>query len=187
MPALKISDEDLLQMLSRLFQDHGYDGASLSRIMQSTGLVKASLYHRFAGGKEEMAAAVLARVSRTFAEVLLAPLGEADDPAARLRETGDRLAKFYGSGGRPCLLDTMTLNQENAALRDLARGALEYWLDAFARFARECGLAPEAARQQAEDAVAAIEGGLVLARVSGDRGAFLRAIESLPDRLMKAG
>jgi hypothetical protein len=36
----------------------------------------------------------------------------------------------------------------------------------------------------AQDAVAAIEGGLVIARVSGSTGPFIRAIESLPERFM---
>ena len=74
--------------ITGLFRDHGYDGASLSLIMKATGLVKASLYHRFASGKEEMAATVMDRVAGEFASSLLAPLSESGDPEERLRETG---------------------------------------------------------------------------------------------------
>ena len=180
----KFSEEKVLSTLTGLFRDHGYDGTSLSRIMTATGLVKASLYHRFSGGKEEMAAAVMDRVASEFVSFLLAPLSEAGDPAERLRLTGERLRKFYGSGKKPCLLDTLTLNRENPVVQARARAALEFWIDSFARFAESCGLPPAVAMEHAQDAVSALEGGLVIARVSGNRDPFVRAIESLPERLM---
>jgi len=181
----KFSEDKVLSALTGLFRDHGYDGTSLSLIMNATGLVKASLYHRFQGGKEEMAAAVLDRVADEFASVILAPLNEPGDPAERLRETGERLRKFYGSGNKACLLDTLTLNRQSQAVQSRAKASLEFWIDSFARFAEDlCGLPRVLAVERAQDAVAALEGGLVIARVSGNRTPFLRAIESLPERLM---
>jgi TetR/AcrR family transcriptional repressor of lmrAB and yxaGH operons len=88
-------------------------------------------------------------------------------------------------GGNPCLSDTLTLNRENSAVRARARSTLQYWVNAFTKFAKECGLPSDIARQRAEDAVAAIEGGLILARVSKNRRLLLRAIEDLRDRLMR--
>jgi TetR/AcrR family transcriptional repressor of lmrAB and yxaGH operons len=153
--------------------------------MKATGLVKASLYHRFASGKEEMAATVMNRVAVEFASSLLAPLSESGDPEERLRETGERLRKFYGSGKKACLLDTLTLNRKSPAVQARAKAAIEFWIDSFARFASEsCGLSSSLAIERAYDAVSTIEGGLVIARVSGNRGPFIRAIESLPERFM---
>ncbi len=184
----KFSEDKLLSTLTGLFRDHGYDGTSLSLIMKATGLVKASLYHRFRGGKEEMAAAVMDRVAGEFASDLLAPLNERGDPAERLRETRERLRKFYGSGKKACLLDTLTLNRESPAVRARAKAALDFWIDSFARFAEDsCGLPRVLAMERAQDAVSALEGGLVIARVSGNRAPFMRAIESLPERLMPVG
>ena len=51
---------DVLPMLGEVFREHGFEGASLAAITARTGLGKGSLYHFFPGGKEEMAAAVLA-------------------------------------------------------------------------------------------------------------------------------
>jgi AcrR family transcriptional regulator len=181
----KFSDDKVLNTLTGLFRIHGYDGTSLSLIMKATGLVKASLYHRFRGGKEEMASTVMDRVAGEFASELLAPLTEPGEPADRLRETGERLRKFYGSGKKACLLDTMTLNRESAAVRARAKAALQFWIDSFARFSEEAGgLNRALAMERAQDAVSALEGGLVVARVSGNTGPFLRAIDSLPARLM---
>ena len=122
----KFSENEALNTLTGLFRDRGYDGTSLSLIMKATGLVKASLYHRFRGGKEEMAETVMDRVAGEFASDLLAPLNEPDDPAERLRETGERLRKFYGSGKKACLLDTLTLNRESPAVQARAKAALEF-------------------------------------------------------------
>jgi AcrR family transcriptional regulator len=181
----KFSEDKLLSTLTGLFRDHGYDGTSLSRIMKATGLVKASLYHRFRGGKEEMAATVMDRVAGEFASELLAPLNDPGDPAERLRETGERLRRFYGSGKKACLLDTLTLNRESPVVHARAKAALECWIDSFARFAEDsCGIPRALAMERAQDAVSALEGGLVIARVSGNRAPFLRAIESLPERLL---
>jgi len=181
----KISEDNLLSTLTGVFRDYGYDGTSLSLIMKATGLVKASLYHRFPGGKEEMATTVIDRAAGEFASNLLAPLRESGDPAERLRETGERLRKFYGSGKKACLLDTLTLHPESREVQARAKTALAFWIDSFARFASEsCGLASSLAIERAQDAVSALEGGLVIARVSGNRGPFIRAIESLPERFM---
>lgn len=65
-----------------------------------------------------------------------------------------------------------------------ARAALEFSIDSFARFAESCGLPPVLAMEGAQDAVSALEGGLVIARASGNRDPFMRAIESLSERLM---
>jgi len=55
MPSTKVNEEELLDRLTSVFRTHGFEGASLSLISKATGLQRASLYHRFPGGKEEMA------------------------------------------------------------------------------------------------------------------------------------
>ena len=55
----KVSEEEVVQKLFQVFRLKGFDGASLSDLAEATGLKKASLYHRYPGGKQEMAAAVM--------------------------------------------------------------------------------------------------------------------------------
>ena len=50
----------MIPVVAEVFRAHGYEGATLSVITEATGLGKGSLYHFFPGGKEELAAAVLA-------------------------------------------------------------------------------------------------------------------------------
>jgi AcrR family transcriptional regulator len=182
-PAPKITDEDLMERLTRVFQDHGFEGASLSRISQATGLEKASLYHRFPGGKDQMAEAVLAHVGRWFVQNLLAPLRETGPLAARVRETGRRIQAFYEDGRRSCLLDTLSLRGGSPALHEAVGRTYAAWRDSFAAAAREAGLPAGLARRRAEEAIMRIHGALVLARATGDTKPFARTVARLPDLL----
>lgn len=179
MPTPKITDEDLLERLTRVFQDHGFEGASLSRISEATGLERASLYHRFPGGKDQMAEAVVAYVGTQFLEKHLAPLRETGPLAARIREAGRRLQAFYEDGRRSCLLDTLSLSDGSAKLREAIERTYSGWRDAFAAAAREAGLPSSLARRRAEEAIMGIHGALVLARATGDTKPFGRAIGRL--------
>jgi TetR/AcrR family transcriptional regulator, lmrAB and yxaGH operons repressor len=61
---------------------------------------------------------------------------------------------------------------------------MQAWVDAFAEVGKESGLSPSAVRIRGEDAIARIEGSLILARVLGDNTAFERNIKLLPDLLI---
>src|SRR5713226_4206366 len=178
----KISDNRLYRELSDIFRRKGYDGASYADLTEATGLVKASLYHRFPGGKEEMVDAILSEVDRQFAEYVLAPALEEGEPKERARRMARRLREFYDSGKSWCLLDTLSLAESRGTLAH-ARKSMEFWVECFARVGREAGLSAGVARKRAEEAVAAIEGGLVVARVLKNRRPFLRVLAGLPKKL----
>jgi hypothetical protein len=65
------------------------------------------------------------------------------------------------------------------AVAEALRANATEWVEAFAAVARQAGCRPLDARRRAADAVASVEGGLVVARVTGDNGAFLRAVGRL--------
>ena len=178
----KLGKEQVLRRLTEVFRARGYEGASYAQIMAATGLVKASLYNRYPGGKEEMVYAILSEVDREFSEYILKPAYEAGPPEKRARQMARRLGEFYQSGERWCLLDTLTIASGQKTLAH-ARRSMEFWIGSFARVAREAGLPSAVARRRAEDVVAALEGGLIVSRVTGNPQPFRRALESLPSRL----
>jgi len=182
MRPVKISDEKLFQDLADVFRRKGYDGASYSDLMKATGLVKGSLYHRFPGGKADMVDAILSSVDRHFADYVLKPAFEEGRPRDRARKIARRLREFYDSGKRWCLLDTLTL-ADSPSTRTHARRSMEFWIDVFARLSRDAGLSPAIARKRAQEAVAAIEGGLVASRVLSNPRPFLRSLANLPKQL----
>ena len=180
----KRSDEQLICALADVFRMQGYEGASLNRIAEATGLEKASLYYRFPGGKEDMVAAVMNGVSDWFRAHVFAPLERAGQPAEKVRLVAQCLREFYADGSRPCVLDTLSLPGGTRALRETVRGALKAWLKAFMAIARQAGASAAEARGRAEQAIIEIEGSLILARVLGDRKPFHRTMDRLPELLV---
>ena len=178
-----VSEEDVLAGLTELFRGCGYEAATLTEIANATGLQKSSLYHRFPGGKQQMAAEVAVGVGERFAKDILAPLGKDGALNERVRAVGRRLAKFYARGHRACLLDALSFGEPGSAASDALKAAANAWTDAFASVSREAGHRPAEALTLAQDAIAAIEGALVIARVTGDIRCFQRAIKRLPASL----
>lgn len=184
MPEPKIDDVELLERLTEIFRLHGYAGASLRLFTEATGLQRASLYHRFPGGKAEMAEAVLARADDWFVTYILAPLSEQGDPATRIRRMAKRLGKFYGGGSQSCLLDSLSLGEAENPLQQHVHRSFAAWLDALISVSREAGATPALARGRAEAALMQIQGGLVFARATGDRRPFRRLLAQLPAVLL---
>ena len=178
-----VSEEDVLAGLTELFRGCGYEAATLTEIATATGLQKSSLYHRFPGGKKQMAAEVATGVGERFAKDILAPLGEHGALNERVREVGRRLTEFYANGHRACLLDALSFGEPGSAASDALKVAANAWTDAFASVSRAAGHRPAEALTLAQDAIAAIEGALVIARVTGDDRCFRRAIKRLPASL----
>lgn len=180
MAKTKVDDEQLLEALTKVFQIYGYEGASLSLISEATGLQRASLYHRFPQGKEQMVEAVLDHVDQRFKTYLLSPLNNKLAPAERVREMAKRTSEFYLGGQRSCLLDTLSLGKESGVFNAHIKKSFTAWLNALAGIAREAGFTAANARSRSEQALISIEGALVLARATGDTKPFKQAIKALP-------
>ncbi|MCU1367567.1 MAG: Transcriptional regulator, TetR family, partial [Ilumatobacteraceae bacterium] len=184
-----LDHEALLDRLTGVFRSAGYEGASLSDLSSATGLQRSSLYHRFPGGKAQMAAEVVRRVGNAGMDAAFAPLDHAQPTVADVEAVGRSLTAFYADGAISCLLDTMSLRDHSWAatggeVADALAATAQRWIEAFAGVASSAGATPGEARARAEDAIAAIEGALVLRRVTGDGAAFARAIARLPTALM---
>ena len=128
-------DIELIDRLTDVFRRHGFEGASLTRISEATGLKRASLYHRFPGGKAEMAEAVLSRADEWLGTHALSPLQGRGEPADRLRIMTGALSEFYGDGKHSCLLDAFSLGGENTDIRKHVRASTVAWTDALAAVA----------------------------------------------------
>lgn len=184
MPAALISKAEVLNRLTRVFREAGYEAATLSRLSQATGLVKASLYHYFPGGKVEMASAVLARADQWLEQRVLAPLSGPGTPAARLEAMAAALDDYYAGGRDGCLLGLLSQGDARDLFQDHVRASLQRWAEAIASLLIEAGLPDELARERAEDAVIQVQGALVVARGLGSTAPFSRTVSQLAARLL---
>lgn len=176
---MKVDDQQLLEGLTEAFRIYGYEGASLSRISKITGLQRASLYHRFPEGKQQMVEAVLDHTDEHFTNHILAPLHEDADPIDKIKAVSKRLKAFYVGGRRSCLLDTLSLGDASVTHEHLKR-SFKALQAALAGVARELGAPAAEARHRAEEALIRIEGALVLARAADNVKPFERVLKELP-------
>src|SRR5262245_58209085 len=109
MPKTVAERADILPLLGEVFREHGFDGASLAVIGDRTGLGKGSLYHFYPGGKEEMAAAVLAEIDAWFAANIFQPLRTEKDAARAIAGTLKAVEDYFRSGRHVCLVGALAL------------------------------------------------------------------------------
>lgn len=168
-----------------LFRQYGYDGVSLSKISQVTGLGKASLYHHFPGGKDDMVETVLTALSQWLDATVLEMLGEDGDAQARLTRMSDRVRDAYNHGEKPCILAALALGSAKDTFQPQVKALLCQWIAAIATVLVEGGMAKDQAQVRGEDAVVAIQGSLIVARVLNDPSIFERTMENLPETLCR--
>ncbi|SCW53260.1 transcriptional regulator, TetR family [Rhizobium mongolense subsp. loessense] len=174
---------DVVPLLAEIFRELGFEGATLSRITERTGIGKGSLYHFFPGGKEEMAAAVLAEVDTWFEQFVYEPLRR-DDPAEAIAAMWKNADAYFRSGGRICLVGAFALDETRERFATTINDYFQRWIDALAGALVRSGRPASEARAAAENAVLGIQGALVLSRALDDKALFKRALDQMAKRLI---
>jgi len=187
MAAPLLSRDELLNKLGETFRRCGYEGASMSRIAAATGLGKASLYHHFPGGKEQMAAAVLQNTTEWFEQNVFRQLEGVHPPRQRLVVMLDTLGKHYDGGAKACLPGLLALSEERELFGDAIRDFYLRWVVCLTQVCADAGLARDIAQRRAHDGVERIQGTLVLARAVDDTRVFATMAAELPDQLLAGG
>lgn len=184
MPAALQTRDQIIETLTSTFRRYGYDGTSLARLSEATGLGRSSLYHYFPKGKEDMAEAVMEHAFAWGAEIG-APFAEDGPPRERLVRVLEGIDRFYDSGRTSCLMDLFAIGDASPLFRKALEARMRGLMSALSRLAEEAGIPPAEAARRGEDAVVAIQGSLVVSRVFEDGAPFRRALQALPDRLLQ--
>jgi AcrR family transcriptional regulator len=186
MPAALMSKNQVLGRLMNTFREHGYDGASLAALSKSTGLGRSSLYHHFPGGKDQMIAEVLAYLDAVLKQALYEPLA-GDQPATeKLDAMVAVIEDFYDGGAQACILERLCASASRPAIGGPLRRSFDIWLTAFETLGVSAGLPRRLARTRAEDALAAVEGALVVTAGTGNKAVFARALDHIRATLLSA-
>lgn len=173
---------DILPLLAEVFREHGYEGASLSLISQATGLGKGSLYHFFPKGKEEMMTAVLASIDHWFETEIFQPLLTSAAPAAAIEAMFVAVRVYFASGQRVCLVGLLGLSDSRDKFAEAIRDYFARWVQALTTALQRTHQTEQAAREQAEQIVAGIQGAIVLARALGRPDVFDRVLDEMKGR-----
>ena len=186
MPAALMSKEEVLARLLGIFRERGYEGASLADLSEATGLGRSSLYHYFPGGKDEMATSVLAHLDGILETALHAPLATKLSPKRKLEAMLAVVDAFYDGGSKACLLERLCASADRPVIGRPLQRSFGVWLSAFETLGVDAGIPRPTARARAEDALARIEGALVVVVGTGKKDVFARALESVRTTLLVA-
>jgi TetR/AcrR family transcriptional regulator, lmrAB and yxaGH operons repressor len=178
-----MSKTKYLPCLLSLFRQHGYDGATLSKISEATGLGKASLYHHFPKGKDEMVTTVLDYLQDFMQQNILSGLQSEGDVFAKFQRMCDRFNEVYEGGKKPCLFAILLLGSSRDIFHGQVKTIFQTWVDEMAKVFLESGLEQKLAKEQAEDVAIAIQGALILTHGLDDISIFQRVLKEIPQKL----
>jgi AcrR family transcriptional regulator len=102
----RVTRAHLIDVATRLFAAHGYDGTSIEAVLADSGVSRGSLYHHFSG-KEALFGAVLEGVSARVGEQVRDAMQDAPDPVAALRAGCLALIRLAGD---PVVQQTMLID-----------------------------------------------------------------------------
>jgi TetR/AcrR family transcriptional regulator, lmrAB and yxaGH operons repressor len=175
--------EKIVSTLLGEFRKSGFAGLSLSQISKSTGLGKASLYHYFPGGKDEMALAVMEMVRAWVESEIVGVLTSDGEAKERLLLVLKRLDEFYQSGSGACLLEIMGSSSSPSSVQAEIKETFATLIRGFHKLAMDCGKSSGEAKICAENIVVGIQGSLVLARALKDPSPFQRQLKLIRQEL----
>ncbi|MEU6234939.1 TetR/AcrR family transcriptional regulator [Kitasatospora sp. NPDC047058] len=152
-----------------LIEAQGYFGTGLNQIVAESGAPRGSLYFHFPDGKDQLVAAALRQAGQEVEELLKAQARKAPDAAAVVGQLTDVfLARLEESGytkGCPIAAVGLEVAGSNEALRAVCAEVYASWQAVLAdRLAAE-GFGPAEAETASAQALALLEGALLLARV----------------------
>jgi AcrR family transcriptional regulator len=173
--------ERMIRSAAALFRERGVHGTSFSDVLDHSGAPRGSIYHHFPGGKAQLAEEAT-RYAGEFIAGGLAGALDAENPAAAVRAFAatwrELLRASDFTAGCPIVSATLEGDRSPGA-RDAAAAAFARWEALLAGAFVRRGVAPARAGSLATLAVAAIEGGIVLARAQRSAAPLERVADEL--------
>ena len=179
--------ENIIRQAAALFNQQGFAGASMSDIMQATGLQKGGIYRHFES-KEALALEAFDYAVQQMAGRFSAALEGREHAVDRLHAVVDVFARLHDDppvpGGCPMLNTAIESDDGNPALRARARAAMD-GLRTLVRQTVRKGIPRGEVRADVDgDALASLlictmEGGVALSRLYGEGVHLRRAADAM--------
>lgn len=177
----------IVEQAATLFNQQGYSGASMSALMQLTGLQKGGIYNHF-DSKDELALAAfdfaINRIQQKFMGSLKDKRHAVDRLIAILNVYGTLLDDPLLQGGCPILNTAVESDDTHPALRERAKQATDAWRNLIHRIV-EKGVTRKELRSSIDSEnvssilIATIEGAIMLSKLYGDPTHLQRALDHL--------
>ena len=179
----KILDTDMIAGLTKVFRDKGYEGASLNDLAEVTGLKKASLYHRFPNGKQEMAESVLNTIDQWVDDNIFFPLLDETKPTKlRLKEALKNIEILYDSGKETCVLRAFSMHSGLSLFEQQIKSGMDKWISVFNAFGISLKIPPMQSRRNALQTLIDLQGSLIVTKGLADASIFKNTLENIEKR-----
>lgn len=182
----KVEHKKLMEGLLLVLRAKGYDGASLSDLATATGLKKASLYHRFPGGKQQMTEAVLEYVAQWVDHNVFAVLTDQQRPAHdRLQAALQSIDALYHRGKSICIFRALSTHTGLELFGQQIRTGMQKYIEAFTRLGTDLQLTTEQAQQAATQTLIDIQGALIVSKGLQQQELFGKTLEQISQRYLR--
>lgn len=169
----------LIEQLMVVFQQQGYEGATLAKLAAASGLGKASLYHHFPGGKDEIARVLMRKSIADLQRLAFSRLQAPGLSRDRLGALLDGFSEYVDQGRGHCLLAVLAQGGARPYYGTEIAAQFQDWLQMVAEVFEERGEKPKRAKRSADHFVEQIYGALIVSKIFDQPGHFRRAIKRL--------
>lgn len=169
--------------LTKVFRDKGYEGASLNDLAEVTGLKKASLYHRFPNGKQEMAESVLNNIDQWVDEHIFFALRDENKPTKlRLQDALKNVEILYDSGKETCVLRAFSMHGGLSLFEQQIKSGMDKWITAFNALGISLKLTSTESQQNAIQTLIELQGSLIVTKGLADTSIFKNTLKNIEKR-----
>ena len=183
--------QEIIRKAAPIFNQRGYDGATLSELMEATRLEKGGIYRHF-DSKEQLAAEAF---DYAWRETFAARMRDLEGVANSVDRLKHYIANFVERratipGGCPLLNTAIDSDDGNAVLRERARKALAQWRNYLVSVVRSGLKAGEIAtkvdpEQLATLIISSLEGAIMVCRMDRSNDP-LRAMQAHLDNYLES-
>ncbi len=176
----KVTNQNLIKNLMSVIQSKGYDGSSLNDLAKSTGLQKASLYHRFPNGKKEITSAVLTYVGE-WVEININQLlsDKTVTPKVRLENVIVNIENLYAGGEKICVLRALTMDNNLEYFGKHIKSIMSSWIVGFDNLGVSFGLSEKESKNKAEQTLILVQGSLIVSKAMSTLKPFQQTLISI--------
>lgn len=181
----KILDKDVLLGLTKVFREKGYEGASLKELADVTGLKKASLYHRFPKGKQQMAEAVFNHLGEWVdAHIFFSLSDQTQSPELRLKNGLAHVRTLYKGGNERCIFRAFSMQAGLELFEKQVKNGMKEYINAFVEIGLALHLSPQKANEYAIQTLIDIQGSLIVSKGLNDTHMFEMTLQNIEKRYL---
>ncbi|MEM7098762.1 MAG: TetR/AcrR family transcriptional regulator [Pseudomonadota bacterium] len=174
---------ELLIKLREVFIQRGFDGATLAHLSAASELSKATLYHHFPGGKNEIIEQLIRFSIAQLQTAAFASLHSADPPRDKIVGLISGFETYLIDSNRGCLLAVLSHHEANndelGPHQKMIADQFADWQGQLSQTFAASGMKRKKSARQASELIAGLYGALVTSRLHNDPKLLTNLLERL--------